>query len=311
MVFGRENAMILTNSLSTYYHSPIIHQPVLLDVGIFMGEENWKAFPHVHSEASELVFAARGNGFVHIGGEDGPEKVLPFKSGDIFVVNPGITHYEDFTDSDESSILYMCEFNMLQLYHLPAGHILPAGIPEVIHTVDRAETFIRIYKTLFEESCNQHLGYECILYTRLESLILNLYRLYKEFWPRDFPAEDDQNNIAVAAKAFIDQHIHAHINLTDICTALSVSCSFLCREFTNYYRLSPIQYLIERRINESMQMLISSNLSIKEIANKAGFNNLSNFNSHFHRQVGISPTQYRENRRNKIKNTNHWTILVK
>ncbi|MDR2305526.1 MAG: AraC family transcriptional regulator [Treponema sp.] len=305
MVLGRDNAVIVNNHRPFNYHSPIIRQPVLLDVGIFTGETNWKAFPHVHSESAELVFAARGNGFVHIN-----EETLPFNSGDIFAVNPGLIHHEDFTASAESCLLYMCQFSMLQLYDVPSGHILPSGIPGVIHTGELMNTFIRIFTILFEESCNQSFGYERILYARLESLILNLYRLYKPFLHQDYPAGSDHANIAVTAKVFIDQHIHSGISLKDICAALSVSSSYLCHAFAAYYRISPIQYLIGRRINEAMQILITSNLPVKEIANMAGFDNLSNFNTHFRQQVGISPSQFRENRRIKVKNTNRWTSLI-
>jgi AraC-like DNA-binding protein/mannose-6-phosphate isomerase-like protein (cupin superfamily) len=305
MVFGRENSMVSNNHLPFKYHSPIIRQPVLLDVGILTGENNWKAFPHVHSESVELVLATRGNGFVHIN-----NKTLPFNAGDILAVNPGLTHHEDFSDSAESCLLYMCQFSMLQLEHIPPGHILPAGIPEVIHTGNYLDAFIQIFTILFEESCEQSFGYECILYARLESLILNLCRLYQPSLPRHYPSGGDHANIAVAAKVFIDQRIHTNISLKDICTALSVSSSYLCHAFSAYYHISPIQYLIGRRINESMQMLITSNMPVKEIADKAGFNNRSNFNTHFLQQVGITPIQFRENRRNKVRNTNRWTVVI-
>jgi AraC-like DNA-binding protein len=297
--------MVINSHLPFNYHSPIIRQPVLLDVGIFTGENSWKAFPHVHSESVELVLAAGGNGFVHING-----KTLPFNRGDIFAVNPGLTHHEDFSASVEPCLLYMCQFSMLHLYDVPAGHILPAGIPEVFHTGNQLNSFIRIFKVLFEESCNQSFGYERILYARLESLILNLYRLYQPFLCQDYPVRSDHDNIAITAKVFIDQHIHSSINLKDICAALSVSSSYLCHTFAAYYHISPIQYLIGRRINEAMQILITSNLSVKEIVNIAGFDNLSNFNTHFRQQVGISPSQFRENRRIKVRNTNHWTSLI-
>jgi len=304
MVFGRENSMIYNNHLPFIYYSPIIRQPVLLEVGILVDEENFRAFSHEHSGSAELVLAVQGNGFVHANGKE-----LPFNSGDIFIVNPGVNHFEDFSHSGDPCILYMCQFSMLQLYHLPAGFVLPKGIPEVLNTGDLMNTFTRMFKIIFEESCSQSFGYECILYTRLESLILYLYRLYRSYLPRDSTTET--SNIAVTAKMFIDQHIHNNIGLNDICEALSISNSYLCHEFNCYYHLSPIQYLIGRRVNEAMQMLISSNLPIKEIADKSGFNNISNFNNHFRQQVGICPSKFRENRKNKVKNTNHWTNIIK
>ncbi|MDR0494802.1 MAG: AraC family transcriptional regulator [Treponema sp.] len=294
MASGRKNPVIPNNYPPVNYPSFIIRQPVLLETGVLTGEEKYAASSHVHSDSTELVFAVKGNGFVRA-----DEKVFPFNAGDLFIVNPGVSHYEDFSDSAESCVLYHCQFTNLQVCGLSAGHILPGGIPEVINTGCRNGYFISLFKILFEESCNQSFGYERILYSRLETLILNLYRLYKPSLPRDFSACTP--GIAVAAKVFIDQHFHADIDINDICAALYVGNSRLYHEFSGYYHLSPVQYLKNRRINEAMRMLLNSNLLVKEIANIAGFRNLSNFNAHFRQYAGFSPVQYRNFHKSKVK----------
>jgi AraC-like DNA-binding protein len=199
---------------------------------------------------------------------------------------------------------------MLQVPQLPLGHILPKGAPEVIAVGKLRDTLIRRFTILFEESCNQSFGYEQILYTRLESLVLYIYRLYEDYLPRDCIMDINESNIAVAAKNFIDLYFHNGIRLGDISTAVSASDSYLIHAFAAYYHISPIQYLIGRRLNESMKMLRTSKLSVKEIAARTGFDNLSNFNNHFRRHIGVCPTQFRENGINNAENPNQWTIYI-
>jgi len=54
-----------------------------------------------------------------------------------------------------------------------------------------------------------------------------------------------------------------------------------------------MQYIIRRRIGEAQNQLISTNLSIAEIAEKAGFTDTSYFDVMFRKKVGTSPRKYR------------------
>lgn len=55
-------------------------------------------------------------------------------------------------------------------------------------------------------------------------------------------------------------------------------------------------YINQIRINESKRMLKESELNMGEIAFKVGFNNQSHFNRVFKSLVGISPSEFRENK---------------
>lgn len=59
--------------------------------------------------------------------------------------------------------------------------------------------------------------------------------------------------------------------------------------------LTPMQWIVRMVITESLQLLESSDLSIKEIAIKLNFPNQSFFGKYFKQYMGLSPKTYREN----------------
>ncbi len=71
----------------------------------------------------------------------------------------------------------------------------------------------------------------------------------------------------------------------------------LIAEFKQSYRVTPIDYLILKRIEVTKNLLISTNHSMEEISSIVGFNSQSYFNQVFRKKVGITPSQFRKNHR--------------
>lgn len=68
-------------------------------------------------------------------------------------------------------------------------------------------------------------------------------------------------------------------------------CHF-CRVFKKATGMTPMLFLSRLRIKRSLDFL-RKNLPISTIAMKVGFNDLSSFNRHFRRIVGLTPTKFR------------------
>lgn len=85
--------------------------------------------------------------------------------------------------------------------------------------------------------------------------------------------------------------------LADIC---NLSPSYLTKLFKENFKVAPIQYLIEYRIEMACQMLIKTDLSIEDIALQTGFNSANYFSRTFKSVVGISPKDYRKRECQKI-----------
>ncbi len=94
--------------------------------------------------------------------------------------------------------------------------------------------------------------------------------------------------------SFIHAEYQNNIRLSDIAASASVSPGECCRCFQNVVRMSPNQYLLNYRINQSMELLNNSSLSITEVAFACGFNDTSYFIQYFKKKNGLTPMEYRK-----------------
>lgn len=70
--------------------------------------------------------------------------------------------------------------------------------------------------------------------------------------------------------------------------------------FKKQYDISPINYLIEKRIQESMNLIENTNYSLSDISFIVGFNSQSYYSQIFKRKTGLTPAEHRKKHRKKI-----------
>lgn len=98
-------------------------------------------------------------------------------------------------------------------------------------------------------------------------------------------------------RRYIDNHFKEHMDLDQLARLAHVNKYYLAHAFRREFGVSPIQYLIQRRVEESRFLLRETDYSLSLIAEILGFSSLSYFSQSFHRVEGTSPTEYR--RQNK------------
>jgi AraC family L-rhamnose operon transcriptional activator RhaR/AraC family L-rhamnose operon regulatory protein RhaS len=84
------------------------------------------------------------------------------------------------------------------------------------------------------------------------------------------------------------------LSLAELSSAASMSPSTLGRAFRRAVGVSPIDYVIRRRIQKAAELLTSSDMSIKEIAARTGFADGNYLARQFRRVLGTSPRRYRQ-----------------
>ena len=73
---------------------------------------------------------------------------------------------------------------------------------------------------------------------------------------------------------------------------------YLSHAFKREYGISPIHYVITKRIEESKYLLAETDLSMSQIAQLLGFSSLSYFSQVFRRTQGVTPMEYRQRTKN-------------
>ena len=101
---------------------------------------------------------------------------------------------------------------------------------------------------------------------------------------------------------YIDCHISENIKLSDIATILSYTPDHIIRIFKAKYGISPHQYIINSKMQIAAVLLRSTQKSITEISNELSYSDPHHFSSLFEKTVGIRPSIYRKQYKNRTNN---------
>ena len=92
---------------------------------------------------------------------------------------------------------------------------------------------------------------------------------------------------------FIDENYKREISVEELASIMNISKVYFGNFFKSTFRISPKQYILNKRLIESQRLLLDSRMSIKEIAYAVGFENENYFSEFFSAKVGISALKFR------------------
>lgn len=91
---------------------------------------------------------------------------------------------------------------------------------------------------------------------------------------------------------YINNNLNKNIHVSDLSEIMYMSPDHFTRIFKSINGLTPNQYLQLKRIERAQTLMISSTMSIKEIAEEIGIPNISQFSKLFHKLTGMPPSTY-------------------
>lgn len=92
----------------------------------------------------------------------------------------------------------------------------------------------------------------------------------------------------------IECKLHTNITLSSLSAECGVSTSTLNRLFKQFLNVSPISYIIFRRLERARHLISIKDLSLKEISSQCGYARESFFSRAFKQRFGVSPNDYRK-----------------
>lgn len=96
---------------------------------------------------------------------------------------------------------------------------------------------------------------------------------------------------------YIREHYAEKITLEDLAEQIHLCRSESCRLFKRYMKESMFDYLLDYRIERSLEFLRRSDLDVTQIAGQAGFASPGYYSKIFKRKMGCTPLEYRKNHR--------------
>ena len=102
----------------------------------------------------------------------------------------------------------------------------------------------------------------------------------------------DERFISNYNRMIEDHYSDAKFNVNAMCESLFISRVHLHRKIRTIYNTTPSEMISEYRLKEAERLLLTTSLSISEVAFRVGFNSSTNFSKTFKKKFGLSPTSY-------------------
>lgn len=271
----------------------------------------------------EFSYVIEGSGTESINGV-----LHPMKPGTFTFVLPYQVH-QIYTDPGSKLVLYNCMFSMDLLMEGAKQEGLielidAIGEPAFVQFHGNERQIIRnIIEDMYSEYQQQNHWRQTMLQIRLKELLIRFDRYRREKHvnaQRSKAAHDlqvEQNMImdmATMDKAkkekarparqfsiwpvihYIHQHYQDDLTLAELATRFNMSISRISEVIKETTGQNFLQFLHDLRIRHACSLLVSTEMSVSEIALEVGYGSYNTFSRVFREAKGIVPSEYRKRR---------------
>lgn len=248
---------------------------------------------HQHEEI-QISLIVSGEGSLIVG-----DSINHYKSGDILVIGGNVPHvFKSDGSADQYSFMITLFFTRASFgkdfFYLPEFSML-----EEFFTFSENGFKVRTKKSALKSRFLKLKKAD--KYKRFQ-LFLNILRLLSKakkqalstFIYKKNYTENEGKRMGDLFE-YVMQNYHGSITLDTAADIASMSKNAFCRYFKQRTNKTFFQFLIEVRVENACKLLLKNReLSIADISDRCGFQNISNFNRKFKEIKKVTPSKYRK-----------------
>lgn len=243
---------------------------------------DWHSVSHTHSH-TELFYIVGGQGQFLI-----EDQLYPVNANNLVIINPNVSHTEVSFNAQP------LEYIVLGIDGIEvASGDSSNGQYNILDHFESAEVSSCL-RNILREMELKNAGYEDVCQAYTEILIIRLMRSI-DLIHSTGSLLGVGNRQCAAVKRYIDMHFKESLSLEQLATEAHMNKFYLSHAFKKEYGISPVNYMISRRVDESKYLLAETDLSLSQIAQLLGFSSPSYFSQVFRRIQAMSPNEFRQN----------------
>ena len=259
-------------------------------------DNDWNNKLHFHS-FTEIMFIISGEGQIKTDSQS-----FNIKEGDIIIINPYISHTEYSKESNSLEyFVFGIENIYFDIYNNSLSQDDQSSLPinelyiQNVHNGDDRLKLKSLFSLTLSELENQKLYNEVLAQALINQVLVLIIRITKL---KDIE-KPSQNLTAECAfiKRYIDLHFNQNITLDDLAQKTFFSKYYLIHSFKKQIGTSPIQYLMNKRMEEGRMLLTTTHKSITDICLDIGFSSAPYFSKLFKIKYNLTPNEYRNSHR--------------
>lgn len=152
----------------------------------------------------------------------------------------------------------------------------------------------RLIKEIYQAMQQKGECYEMTVQRNLSCIFEYLFRNFEAF------PKSQASRIQISAQVriqkmlnYIYEHYTEAVTLEDIARAANIGKSEAGRCFNMYMGCSPVEALIQYRLQIAQKLLTETDLTLQEISFECGFHSANYFSRQFRKKYGCAPVNYR------------------
>ena len=147
-----------------------------------------------------------------------------------------------------------------------------------------------VIRSRFFEACHAWTGKNALYKVKCKNLVSEI--LY-ELIQADLPYHQMPHIKKLeAARSYIQENFRTEISVEALAEQHEFSPSYFRRLFRAAYGASPMQYIMNLRINYARDLLMTGELNVTEVSRLCGFDDIYYFSTVFKKKTGTTPTQF-------------------
>jgi AraC-like DNA-binding protein len=231
----------------------------------------------------QLIYISHGRGTYF----NAPGKGIPIRAGNLILLRPGIWHsYQPDTATGWNEYWIGLRGPNID-NRFREGFFEP---DKDVYHVGVREDMIGLYEQAIEVAFSEHSSYQQFL-AGIANLILGMTIYYDN---NHLYSDDVLLRQINRAKALMRESMGTSVTPEQIARQVNMSYSWFRRVFREYTKLSPIEYMQDLTLKKARSLLLSSEMSVKEIAYELNYSDASHFSASFRKFTGLAPSHYRE-----------------
>ncbi|MBE6003116.1 MAG: helix-turn-helix domain-containing protein [Lachnospiraceae bacterium] len=210
---------------------------------------------------------------------------------DIILINPG-TEYEitECTDALYGIAIYPMQL-MSDILKNSRMMFYCNSVVDMSHSYRDLRDILFELTAEYTEDSHKSSAYNASLLLKLLDCLVENYQLEVN----DLADEETEADARMREMMqYILSNLDRDINLNELADSMFVSASTLSRIFKKHTGVYFADYVMQLRVQSSLQLLRSTKQSITQIALTCGFANSASFNRSFRKVMGVAPTDYRK-----------------
>lgn len=248
-----------------------------------------------HHDGHQILYVASGEVQITIDGE-----VYDVGPGSLVILSRFEEHSIQVRQGEYKR--YTLRISSDQSAELSGDHLLYSvlvnrsfGFRHVIDVGEERERVERLLADMTREyACPGAMGEE-LLGSYLKQLFILLYRCAPDVFPS---AVSSGARMIRDAQRRLEGAYGSSFSLASLASEYHVSVSYFTHLFKEVTGYAPIEYLMLCRLSAAKQYLCETDLPIKEIVDRCGFGDESNFSRTFKARTSVTPSAFRrQNRR--------------